>query len=78
MVSKESFLVNGSSNGVFVVRAINIYNKKKRSCKIGFFLLTSNRVVIPTHPFLRKKKKKSFYVRSKFFFKSSNDYQNFK
>lgn len=65
-------LVSGSSNGVFLKKCIHVYSKKKLYNTIGFFLLTANQVVTPLRPFLRKKKKKSFYIRSKFFFKVSN------
>jgi large subunit ribosomal protein L14 len=66
MIFKESRLLTANRCGVYKVRVINVYNKLKRSIRVGFFCKTSNVEVSLRLPFLKKKKNKSFYVRSVF------------
>jgi len=68
MVFKESCMPAANRCGVWLIRTIHVFNKLKDHIFIGFFLKSSNRVVNPLHPYLKKKKNNCYFVRSTRYF----------
>lgn len=64
MIFKESRPLVSCQCGVYVVRIFHIYNKLSRVMFLGFFGISSNQQVSNSKYFLKKKKNKTFFIRS--------------
>ena len=66
MIFKESRPLVSCQCGVYIVKIFHIYNKLSRKMSLGIFGLSSNQVVSNNKFFLKKKKNKTFFIRSKY------------